>query len=95
MRENHVITQAKIVEYLPGAHNGGAFIDYTFNYENVLHESSIGAKNDWRKLIGMEFPLIFEKNKPENNQILILSEHFEEFELAFPDSLKWTEKLKR
>ena len=46
-------------------------------------------------LLKRQFPVIIEKDNPSNGQLLIFSEDFEEFGLAYPDSLKWTDKLKK
>jgi hypothetical protein len=45
-------------------------------------------------LIGKSFPIIINKKKPEMNQMLILPEDFEFYNIPFPDSLQWVkEKL--
>lgn len=41
-------------------------------------------------LVGIKLPVIYERSKPSNNQLLYSEAQFNRFNLTFPDSLSWT-----
>lgn len=75
---------------------------YHYEYHNTLyHDSSTYKREEFYKfstykrkqIIDKNFPIILSTKNPFNNQSLFLREEYVRFNLTFPDSLKWTEKL--
>jgi hypothetical protein len=38
---------------------------------------------------GRPFPVMYYPSNPENNELLVLPENFEKYNMAYPDSLEW------
>jgi len=75
---------------------------YLYEYHNTLyHDSSTYRREEFYKfstnkrnqIINKNFPIVISTKNPLNNQCLFLRTDYAQFNLAFPDSLKWTEKL--
>lgn len=104
---NKYFTVAKL-DSIKDTYDGGKYtrLNYTFyyhyEYHNTLyHDSSTYRREEFYKfstnkrnqIINKKLPIIISTKTPLNNQSLFLRADFTQFNLAFPDSLKWTEKL--
>lgn len=79
------------------AHRGaGLDVTYQFSFENKIIENqhvlsvNSGIQNFF---LGKTFPVVFSKDHPEANEMLILPKDFARFNLPYPDSLKWVINL--
>lgn len=76
---------------------GGLNIDYHFcrGIDTIkgseFYFISSGYINEFEH---KSFPVKYFPTKPERNRMMILKNDFEEMGMKFPDSLKWTLKLK-
>lgn len=71
----------------------GNFIEYHFSYGGNLYSSDGNAHKEYASLrnfiINKKFPVVFDSVNPNYNMILILPEDFKNYNIPFPDSLKW------
>ena len=51
------------------------------------------APSCYPELVGKTFPIIYSARYPGKPRLLLLRHDFRRYNLAFPDSLKWTEPL--
>ncbi len=71
----------------------GNFVEYHFDFNRNTIYSNGNAHNEYAPLknfiVNKQFPVIFSSVNPNYNMILILPEDFKEYNVPFPDSLKW------
>ena len=104
IRRNSSITSGTIYEFEKKA-KLSAVIKYDFEYEGKKYYSSSSSSNtglrweDEYKILfsqikGKVFPVFFSRDNPARyNKILISPKDFEEFNINYPDSLKWVKTI--
>jgi hypothetical protein len=92
IRAAAVLTTGSIIEFRKGSGRRPRFIGhYTFGVMGILYN---GEKTDGRmegrefQLLHKSFPVVYERDHPGNNAILIYPSDFSEFGLPYPDSLR-------
>lgn len=88
-------TTGRIVKVGSG-YRGGADFTYEFTVNNHKYiKSSVDVsftRGDGVKINFAYFPVIYQKNNPDNCQLLIKPSDFKAYNISYPDSLKWIEK---
>ncbi len=96
--KNHKESVAKITEgsYGGRGHSGTISLIFKFNVEgreiegNAAFNSSELYYSDVEKfIVGKTFPVVYNPNSPHSNHLLIRKKDFEQFNVPFPDSMKW------
>ena len=94
LREKGIITTGYITDFKNAAKTSHDMI-YSFVYKGQKYndnatgmESSL-VLNNKEKIIGKCFPVLFYKDDPKINDILMFPEDFKHYNLNFPDSLSW------
>jgi hypothetical protein len=99
--KNHQLSVAKITNYSynNGRGQSGISLYFTFELKGRIYESrtefgynNLSKEDAQAFFVGKFFPLMYNPNHLENNQILITKKDFQHFNIPFPDSLKWTLK---
>lgn len=87
-----IMTSAVITGYKHG-YRGYLIFKYQFYYEKEVYTGQVSnlnlitrAKNDF---IGRSFPVLFKKDDPSVNELLMSQVDFRRFNKPFPDSLRW------
>lgn len=100
--EKYTIVKGIVREYSSDGAKHGSSVKYSFGYNNELYYASSSGSSFFSEkyfdlqsfLIGKSFPVILSVKDPTLNQILIIPEDFELYNIPFPDSLQWVkEKL--
>jgi len=98
MKKEGKITTAKIIDYKLGYRGGISFI-YSFNTDG---EKIVGKKsfmelvsNRPADFLNKSFPVIYLKDNPSYNYLLLSRYSFNKFGILFPDSLKWVIKFEK
>jgi hypothetical protein len=89
------IANGKIIE-CKVHHRAALWIKYSFTYRDEIYYNSQSLIIDlWKGnlFVNKSFPVIFSKNKPNVNEILIFPKDFERYKMPYPDSLIWVNKL--
>jgi hypothetical protein len=89
------IANGKIIECKVD-HRAALWIKYSFTYRGEIFYNNQPLIIDlWKGnlFVNKSFPVIFSKNKPNVNEILIFPKDFERFNLQYPDSLTWVKNL--
>jgi hypothetical protein len=76
-----------------GRSNRHSFYVYGFNNNSTISYGNASILVGWQRLIGKKFPVIYDTTNPENNHMLIFPDDFNDWNLPFPDSLKWVLKF--
>ncbi len=95
-RQRGVITIGKVIK-VKDDYKKRPYIYYVFN----IGESTYTVKSSYpefkanieAELKNKTFPIIYIKDDPKDNQILISREEFESQGIPFPDSLAWTRRF--
>ena len=72
-------------------HSKSSLIDfeYSYEFEGKMYKSSFSSgKKDYSIFIGKSFPVVVSR-LTNKSTMLITPSHFNEFNIPFPDSLKW------
>ena len=91
LKTNGILTNGQVVKAYWG--RGGINLDYIFyvNGQKVdgseFYFISIRFGN---KFLHKSFPVIYSKNSIDRNRMLVLENDFKEFDMTYPDSLRWT-----
>ncbi len=96
LMENPIIVSGKITGFDKTYKRADA-LNYDFEYNSKEYKksgNSNGKASDYEALykyiINKTFPVIINKINPQDySKILVVPEDFQEYELQFPDSLKW------
>jgi hypothetical protein len=100
--ESPSIVFGEVIEYSSDGAKHGSSIKYRFSYNNKTFNSKSSGTSFFSNrysslqsfIDGKKFPVIFNKKDPEMNQMLIIPDDFEFYNMPFPDSLQWVkEKL--
>ncbi|HEU4552095.1 MAG TPA: hypothetical protein VFS25_04645 [Chitinophaga sp.] len=99
LKNNAIITTGVILKFKSDYRGeGGAFV-YSFNINGKYYENQRAYPNirssDGYNLEGKIFPIVYDKNDPDNNRMLITDKDFKTYSIPFPDSLKWVEDYVR
>ena len=92
--KNKALTSGTITGYSfdKGRGHNGVYV----YYEYIVNNKKIQDKFLWEyrsdSFVGLTFPVIYNQNDIESNRMLILPDDFANFNLDFPDSLKWVVK---
>jgi hypothetical protein len=96
LKNNNKIEKARVYD-TGGNAKGSITIYYIFSINNMPYKgtyyTSRISSNDVTKFKGRYIPVLFSINDPNNNVGLLLKKDFEEYNLLYPDSLKWIEDL--
>lgn len=96
LKNNNKIEKARVYD-TGGNGKGSITIYYMFSVNNMPYKgtyyTSRISSNDGIKFKGKYIPVLFSINDPDNNAGLLLKKDFEEYNLPYPDSLKWIEDL--
>ena len=91
LKENGVLTNGRVTNVYPAA-KGGINIDYEFYNKGKKIKGSefYIIRNEYmNEFENKNFPVIYTPNNAGLNRMLILKSEFNEFDLQYPDSLKW------
>ena len=92
IKKNEAFTTGLITNYRR-SNKGGSTIDYEYTIGNKKFKDSKGYGNIIDRysniLIGKSFPVIYNSNKLNSNNILLTRDDFKQYNLTFPDSLSW------
>lgn len=93
LKNNGVYTTGKIVG-ITKVFKSGVFLDFEFKDLNgkIIDGSELSQFSNHTIFIGKHFPVIYNSDTPADYQILMTSEQFKEFNIPYPDSLKWVDK---
>lgn len=84
--------KAKIYDWNSGG-KSSPYFNGGFTFEGEFYELSgtysYAARREGRFFVSW-FPAVFEKGNPDNNQMLIFEEGFQQLGFDYPDSLSWT-----
>lgn len=70
----------------------GYYLEYNFYIDGGTTSSGAykgGVESIRNSIVNKSFPVIYNKYESDKNTMLILPEHFKEFNLPYPDSLRW------
>lgn len=70
---------------------------YSFTVNGVTYSSGHidgRYRNFGKSIYDRSFPVIYNRKDPQTNRILVFTNDFSEFGLAYPDSLNWVEEFK-
>ncbi|MEE1946416.1 DUF3592 domain-containing protein [Pedobacter sp. KR3-3] len=92
---NGVLTTAKFIDYfqpVTAGQSGLRFIYYV--RERRYHAMAYYHVSDnYVEYVGRQVPVIYQKDDPDNNRILLTKPDFAQFGLPFPDSLAWIDSM--
>jgi len=80
------------------SHRGGVKIEYIYYYNNIEYqdEETMGIYSGLKDVFPNKyFPVVFSGSQPQINQMLILPEDFDRYNLKYPDSLNWIKAVVR
>ncbi|RIJ34017.1 hypothetical protein [Pontibacter oryzae] len=83
---------------LKAGYRGGITMTYRFFYKNKRYSGTrkvFISSSYIKRFKDKHFTVVFNKLEPSKNRLLLLAKDFEEFDVAYPDSLEWIEVLKR
>jgi hypothetical protein len=89
------IVATGLVTSIRSKYKHGYEISYEFLVDNVKHGSTASSsKYESIKniIVGKRFPVIFNRDEISFNEILIMPEDFNNYDMAFPDSLAWVRR---
>lgn len=72
-------------------------ICYSYSYNGNPYKDCVEYDISNRlkhRLLNTQIPIIFSKDNPKINQILLFEGEFKLYNLNYPDSLKWVEELR-
>lgn len=87
-----------VVQRAEFAFKSGDKVEYSFEVNNTTIKSEriypdLGTLTNI--VIKKSFPVVYYKDNPEYNDILILPEDFAVYNIAFPDSLQWIMRYRK
>lgn len=92
-RRNEVISA--IVTDHGTSHKADLILYYEFNILGKAYKGeamySIGQGN-YSDFLNKKFPVIYEKDHPDNSGLLLSPYDFKEYNIPYPDSLKWVKE---
>lgn len=75
---------------------GSRLAIFHFYVNDTLRTSGIGSgavTKVWTQIQGQYFPVIYNKQNPEECEILVFRWDFERYKLLYPDSIQWVQVL--
>ncbi|MDI3321555.1 hypothetical protein [Pinibacter soli] len=69
---------------------------FKFYVNDTLHAGGIGSgavSKVWAQIQGQYFPVIYNREKPEECDILVFRWDFERYKMQYPDSIQWVQVL--
>lgn len=97
LETSYNIYTGKITSYGTGSRAGVRFYYELVHGRDTIKNSRkvyIG-KTQAKKFVSLQLPVIISTTDVTNNKILILREDFEQYHMAYPDSLKWIDNVTR
>ena len=98
--KNDISSNAKVIlgkiYKVHDASRGGINYDYKYSYKDkeFTGGSTIFISTYYKdSLLNKEFPVIIDSLEPSTSMILIQKLDFSKFDMEFPDSLNWIEKI--
>jgi hypothetical protein len=91
LKKNGVITSGRVTKVYPRV-KGGIHINYEFYYKGKKIKGSglYFIRNKYmNEFENRTFPVIYTPDNPTLKQMLIMKSDFNDFDLQYPDSLKW------
>lgn len=67
----------------------GYYIEYDFTIDGISTYATTYRSQVPAGIVNRSFPVIYSKTHNDKNEILIFSDDFKEFNLPYPDSLRW------
>jgi hypothetical protein len=96
LRSDGIIGKAKITDCYSRSKGAGVNVDYTFVVAGKTYkgrQSYIELEHFvCRELYYQEVSIIYVKENPDVNKLMISKNDFERLKYPYPDSLKWTER---
>jgi len=90
------ITTSAVITGYTSNYRGYLIFKYKFNFEDKVYTGQVtnlnlrsSAKRDF---IGRSFPVLFKRDDPDVNELLMSQVDFRRFNKPFPDSLSWISK---
>jgi hypothetical protein len=96
LRANGILTTGLVTNAYPGT-KGGINLDYMFwiNGKKITGSQFYFISSKFAdKFQDRYFPVMYSKSSPDRNSMLILQNNFSDFNIEYPDSLKWVLKYK-
>lgn len=96
LMRTRIITMGTVAGADKISRNPAIYICYWFEVDGEIFNCKMAKRIRFSQadtLVGMHFPIAYEKGNPENSEIIITPEDFKEFKLPFPDSLRWIRKI--
>ena len=92
LRKEGVLTIGIVTKFSHSPKYGGS-ISYEFNVngKTISNGRGLGYFSDaqYQALIGKTFPVIYDQDNTNENDMLIRSEDFKKYNVLYPDSLNW------
>ncbi|WP_341840863.1 hypothetical protein [Chitinophaga caseinilytica] len=94
VRNQSIIGEAIITDVsIASSYRRALTYQYVFDGRQYKGEKLVNSSGGFlSSIVGKSFPLVINGDNPEKSELLIFRKDFSDFDLDFPDSLKWVEE---
>lgn len=90
LHQNGILLNAKTIDWASGAKMSlDLRYEFYYNGEKIIGNNAFPDFRGNKKFENRYFPVMYYPGMGRHNQLLITPSDFKEFNLPFPDSLKW------
>lgn len=95
LKLNHEFTFAKVKSVSRAVRPSGHIIGFKFRLNNQIYTGSKACSywHNFDGLVDKYLPLAYYPADPTINELLVLPEDYEKYNVAIPDSLNWIKQL--